>query len=269
MIETLTISPVQDSVRRFSGLDRLLGVRSAMSVRNSHVVVVGIGGVGSWAAEALARSGIGRMTLVDMDHISESNINRQVHALQPTIGMSKVQAMQERIRLINADCTVRCVDDFVSPDNWLKLLPDDADAVIEACDQVSSKVAMADWARRNKSIFISVGAAGGKRQAHLVQIADLGDVTHDPLLSQVRYRLRKEFGAPKGGKKLGVSCVFSQEAVVGPDSSCALSTDGTLNCHGYGSLVTVTASFGMCAAGWVINKISKDHAIEAPIDAII
>jgi tRNA A37 threonylcarbamoyladenosine dehydratase len=255
--EVSSSSLVQDSTRRFSGLDRLFGVDNAKLVRESHVVVVGIGGVGSWAAEALARTGVGCLTLVDMDHISESNINRQVHALNPTIGMSKVLAMKERIRLINADCVVCCIDDFATPDNWTNLVPSGVDAVIEACDQVSSKVAMADWARRNKGIYISVGAAGGKRHAHKVQISDLSEVTHDPLLAQVRYRLRKEYGAPKERKQMGVSCVFSQEAVVGPDISCVAPTDGSLNCHGYGSLVTVTAAFGMCAAGWVINKISQ------------
>jgi tRNA threonylcarbamoyladenosine dehydratase len=246
-----------DFARRFSGLDRLFGVVPAESVRKAHVAVIGIGGVGSWAVEALARTGVGHLTLIDMDHIAESNINRQVHALSSTLGMSKIQAMQDRIALINPLCVVRCIDAFVEPLNWPHILPDGVDAVIDACDQVQSKAAMADWARHHDKNFISVGAAGGKRHAYKVDIADLSETTHDPLLANVRYRLRKQFGAPRLGKKIGVACIFSREPVTGPDASCATSTDGTLNCHGYGSIVSVTATFGLCAAGWVIDKISE------------
>lgn len=250
-----------DLARRFSGLDRLYSVKGGDAIRHSHVVVVGVGGVGSWAAEALARSGVGRLTLIDMDHIAESNINRQVHALTPTLGMAKVQAMRERIRDINPACLVQCIEDFVDPDNWSTLLPDDADAVIDACDHVKAKVAMAAWSRAQREVaFISVGAAGGKRLAHKIDIADLSETTHDPLMAQVRYQLRKVYGAPREGKKMGVSCVFSREAVAPPDPSCALQGDGSLNCHGYGSVVSVTATFGMCAAGWVLDKFSSSAA---------
>lgn len=246
-----------DLQRRFSGLERLYGVPQAQRVRHSHVAVVGIGGVGSWAAEALARSGVGRITLIDMDHVAESNINRQVHALSTTLGKAKVTAMQERIALINPACTVQCIDAFVESDNWPAILPPEVDAVIDACDQVKAKTAMADWARRNKSLFIAVGAAGGKRLAHAIDIADLSEATHDPLLAQLRYRLRKFHQAPRDGKRMGVACVFSREAVKPADASCAVQGDHTLNCHGYGSTVTVTATFGMCAAGWILDKISE------------
>ncbi|PQA78294.1 ThiF family adenylyltransferase [Rhodoferax sp. TS-BS-61-7] len=246
-----------DLARRFSGLDRLLGVAPADRVRLAHVMVVGIGGVGSWAAEALARSGVGRLTLVDMDHISESNINRQLHALSSTLGMSKIEAMRQRIALINPACDVHCLDTFADADNWASLVAGGVDAVLDACDQVRTKTAMAAWAVTTKTPFITVGAAGGKRLAHAVDIADLSETTHDPLLAQLRYRLRKEHSAPKNGKKMRVACVFSKEAVAGPDASCAVESDGSLNCHGYGSLVTVTATFGMCAAGWIIDKISR------------
>lgn len=246
-----------DLVRRFSGLDRLLGMTPADRVRHAHVMVVGIGGVGSWAAEALARSGVGRLTLVDMDHVSESNINRQLHALSSTLGMAKIEAMRQRIALINPACDVRCLDTFADAENWNSLVADGVDAVLDACDQVRTKTVMAAWAVRTRTLFITVGAAGGKRMAHAVDIADLSESTHDPLLAQVRYRLRKEHAAPKDGKKMRVACVFSKEAVAGPDASCAVESDGSLNCHGYGSLVTVTATFGMCAAGWIIDKISR------------
>lgn len=251
-----------DAQRRFGGLQRLYGLNGAQQIRASHVVVVGIGGVGSWAAEALARSGVGRLTLIDMDHIAPSNINRQIHALTPTIGQAKVLAMQERIASIHPSCQVITVDDFVTPENWPGLLTHPVDAVIDACDQMSAKLAMAQWARKTGQCFITVGAAGGKRLAHKVDIDDLVATTHDPLLAQLRYRLRKHDGAPRGGKKIGVPCVFSREAVAGPDASCQLeaggSPDGSLNCHGYGSVVAVTATFGQCAAGWVLDRLAHN-----------
>lgn len=243
--------------RRFGGLERLYGVLGARKIRDAHVAVVGIGGVGSWAVEALARSGVGRVTLFDLDHVSESNINRQIHATNLTLGQAKVQAMRDRIALINPDCDVQCVEEFVDPDNWHQLVPNDCHAVIDACDQVLAKTALAAWALQVDVAFISVGAAGGKRHAHWVDIDDLSKVTHDPLLAQVRNRLRKNHAAPREGKKIGITCVFSPEAVVPPDASCTLDGDGSLNCHGYGSVVSVTATFGQCAAGWAMNEISR------------
>jgi tRNA A37 threonylcarbamoyladenosine dehydratase len=195
-----------------------------------------------------------------MDHVAESNINRQIHALSGTVGQAKVVAMRERIAQINPGCTVQCVDDFVDAENWPQLLGGvEVDAVIDACDQVKAKTAMAAWALAGKRCFIAVGAAGGKRHAHKVDIDDLSATTHDPLLAQLRYRLRKQHRAARDGKKMGVVCVFSREAVAPPDASCMLGAegDGSLNCHGYGSTVAVTATFGQCAAGWVIDKLAK------------
>lgn len=253
-----------DFARRFGGLGRLFGVAPAQRIWRAHVAVVGLGGVGSWAAEALARSGVARLTLVDMDHVSESNINRQVQALGSTLGMSKVEAMRERIALIHPSCVVDAVDAFVAPDNWPGLLPAGVDAVLDACDQMQAKVAMAHWARSQNACFVTVGAAGGKRHSQYVEVADLSQVTHDPLLAQLRYRLRKFHAAPKEGKRMGVHCVFSREAVVGADATSSTQSDGGLNCHGYGSSVTVTASFGLAAAGWLMNKISSASAEVAP-----
>lgn len=245
-----------DADRRFGGLERLYGLAGAQRIRGAHVAVIGIGGVGSWAVEALARSGVGRLTLIDLDHVAESNINRQIHALETTLGQAKVLAMGDRIAQINPDCVVQCIEEFVEPDNWPGLLPPGVDAVIDACDQVRAKTAMAAWALRSKTIFVTVGAAGGKRLAHQVDIEDLSKTTHDPLLAQLRYRLRREHGAARDAKKIGVPCVFSRESVRQPDASCDVEGDGTLNCSGYGSLVSVTATFGQCAAGWVMNEIS-------------
>lgn len=247
-----------DLERRFGGLARLYGPQGAANIRAAHVAIVGLGGVGSWAAEALARSGVDRLTLIDLDHVSESNINRQVQATEATVGQAKVLAMRDRIAVIHPLCQVTCIEEFVTPDNWLQLLPAGVDAVIDACDQVKTKVAMAAWSRQARVNFISVGAAGGKRLAHLVDIDDLAKTTHDPLLAQLRYRLRKEHAAAREGRSMGVSCVFSREAVKQPDTSCEVGmTDGTLNCHGYGSVVSVTATFGQCAAGWVLDKLAN------------
>lgn len=269
-----------DLERRFGGLARLYGVAGSQRIRAAHVVVVGLGGVGSWAAEAAARSGVARLTLVDLDHIAESNINRQVHALDNTLGQAKVQAMRERIAQINPHCQVDCIEEFVDAENWpLVLGLGDAFnhaglAVIDACDQVRAKTAMAAWAISIKATFISVGAAGGKRLAHRVDIDDVSLVTHDPLLAQMRYRLRKEHGASRQGK-IGVACVFSREPVLQPTSAKGVDpqelhtenildaqgdlttqSDGSLNCHGYGSVVSVTSTFGLCATGWVLSKIA-------------
>jgi tRNA A37 threonylcarbamoyladenosine dehydratase len=272
-----------DLDRRFGGLARLYGTAGAQRIRAAHIVVVGLGGVGSWAAEAAARSGVARLTLVDLDHIAESNINRQVHALGNTLGQAKVQAMRERIAQINPSCKVDCIEEFVDAGNWPDVLAlgDRFDygqlAVIDACDQVRAKTAMAAWAIRGKATLISVGAAGGKRLAHRVDIEDLSLVTHDPLLAQMRYRLRKEHGASRQGK-IGVACVFSREAVLQPATPKAqevqeaqgspgmeivqvqgdevAQSDGSLNCHGYGSVVSVTSTFGVCATGWALSKIA-------------
>ena len=258
-----------DLERRFGGLARLYGTEGAAKIRAAHVVVVGIGGVGSWAAEALARSGVARLTLIDLDHIAESNINRQIHALGSTLGQSKVQAMRERIVDINPDCDVRCVEEFADPANWPGVAGLDLNndvSILDACDQVKAKTIMAAWALQHKVSFITVGAAGGKRHAHKVEIDDLALTTHDPLLAQLRYRLRKEHGAARQGK-MGTSCVFSRESVIQPATNADTpQTDNNLNCHGYGSVVSVTATFGICAAGWLLDKIaSSSFAKQAKI----
>lgn len=246
------------SARRFSGLDRLYGVEGAARIRRARVAVIGIGGVGSWAAEALARSGVAQITLIDLDHVAESNINRQIQAVEGTIGQAKVVAMRNRIAEINPACVVHGIEEFVDADNWPGLMTQPVDAVIDACDQIKAKLAIAVWAKKTKVIHLAVGAAGGKRYAHKVDIDDLAHTTHDPLLAQLRYRMRKHHHAPREGKKIGVACVFSREAVAPPDPSCQLAGDGSLNCSGYGSVVAVTATFGQCAAGWVIDKLAEN-----------
>lgn len=235
-----------DLERRFGALRRLYGDAGYARIRAGHVAIVGLGGVGSWAAEALARSGVAALTLVDLDHVAESNVNRQVQALGSTLGMAKADALQARIADIHPGCAVVAVDAFVDAGNWPGLLARRADVVIDACDDVRAKAVLAAWARASATPLVAVGAAGGKRAAELVEVGDLADVTHDPMLASLRQRLRKEHAAPHAGP-LGVCCVFSREPVALPARD-GCEVDGSLNCHGYGSSVAVTATFGMVAA---------------------
>jgi tRNA A37 threonylcarbamoyladenosine dehydratase len=257
-----------DLERRFGALSRIYGQSGAARIRDAHVAVVGIGGVGSWAVEALARSGVARITLIDMDHVAESNVNRQIHALTATIGMSKIGAMEQRVLQINPQAALQCVDDFVTPENWPDILPSGVNAVIDACDQISAKYAMAQWSLKSRIPFVTVGAAGGKRLGQAVEVQDLADVTHDPLLAKMRYRLRREKLVKANAARMNVACVFSREPVQKPVQTCETTNDGSLNCHGYGSMVSVTAVFGMVAAGWVIEKLSNSVRM-TKISAII
>jgi tRNA threonylcarbamoyladenosine dehydratase len=245
-----------DLERRFGGLRRLYGDEGYARLRAARVAVVGVGGVGSWAAEALARCGVAALTLIDLDHVAESNINRQVQALGATLGQAKVQALAERIADIHPGCEVHRVEAFADADNWHALLPHAVDAVIDACDQVRAKHALAAWARRNEGIaFVCAGAAGGKQLPQQVQVDDLANTTHDPLLAALRQRLRKSDDAPRGGS-IGVRCVFSRESVRLPDeAACAADVQADLNCHGYGSSVMVTATFGLAAASDVVQQL--------------
>lgn len=253
-----------DLERRFGGLRRLHGDAAYQRLRGLRLAVVGLGGVGSWAAEALARSGVAALTLIDLDHVSESNVNRQVQALGCTLGQAKAQALAGRIADIHPGCEVLTVEDFVSPENWPALLNGPGqvashrlDGLIDACDQVRAKAVLAAWARSRAMPFVTVGAAGGKRMPHRVQVEDLATITHDPLLASLRQRLRKEYGAERSGP-LGVSAVFSREPVLqlqparSPGQACEVA--GDLSCHGYGSTVTVTATFGMVAAAVLMEQ---------------
>ena len=269
-----------DLERRFGGLRRLYGDAGYARVRSARVAVVGLGGVGSWTVEALARSGVARLVLFDLDHVAESNINRQVQALGRTLGQAKGEALRERIADIHPGCEVVVIDDFVGPDNWPALLPAPVDALIDACDQVRAKLALAEWALREQVPLVCVGAAGGKQQPQRVEVEDLQDTTHDPLLASLRQRLRKAQAAPRQGR-IGLRCVFSREAVARPiEAACdvagtpdaAPATPGApLACHGYGSSVTVTATFGMVAAAEALAHLQAQprarQQAQAPVSA--
>jgi tRNA A37 threonylcarbamoyladenosine dehydratase len=235
-----------DDERRFGGLRRLYGDAGYERLRAARIAVVGVGGVGSWAAEALARCGVAALTLIDLDHVAESNVNRQVQALGATLGMAKVQALRERIADIHPGCVLHLVEEFVDEANWPALLTAPVDVVIDACDQLRAKAAMAAWSLGGGAPLVVAGAAGGKRKPQAIEVGDLAEVTHDPLLASLRQRLRQRHGAARQGP-MGLRCVFSREAVQRPDESdCDI--EGNLNCHGYGSTVTVTAAFGLVAA---------------------
>jgi tRNA A37 threonylcarbamoyladenosine dehydratase len=243
-----------DLERRFGGLRRLYGDAAYARIRAARVAIVGVGGVGSWAAEALARSGVAGLVLIDLDHVAESNINRQVQATGATLGQAKVQALAERIADIHPGCTVSAIEEFVDESNWPALLPQPVDVVIDACDQVRAKAALAAWALHGAAPLVIAGAAGGKRKPQAIEVDDLANTTHDPLLASLRQRLRKQHGAARSGK-IGLRCVFSRESVATPGGG-ACDVDGSLNCHGYGSSVTVTAAFGMACAGVALEFAS-------------
>lgn len=239
-----------DLERRFGGLRRLHGDTAYQRLRGARFAVVGLGGVGSWAVEALARSGVAALTLIDLDQVSESNINRQIQALGSTVGMAKAEALRLRIADIHPGCAVQVIEEFVEPDNWPALIGGATfDGLLDCCDQVRAKATLAAWARGLRLPFVTVGAAGGKREPHRVQIDDLSATTHDPLLASLRQRLRKHHGAPRAGR-MDVACVYSREPVQLPQPAgeAACEVDGSLNCQGYGSSVAVTATFGLCAA---------------------
>jgi tRNA A37 threonylcarbamoyladenosine dehydratase len=257
--ELLAAASQPDPHRRFGGLRRLHGVAGYERLRAARVAVVGVGGVGSWAAEALARSGVARLVLIDLDNIAESNINRQVHALESTLGQAKVVALQQRIAQIHPECQVDAIEEFIDEANVATLLDAGAiDGVIDCCDQVRAKAAIAAWAQQHGKALVTVGAAGGKHQPQAVEVADLGQVTHDPLLASLRQRLRQRHEGERKGA-MGVPCVFSREAVLPPQDACETGStgDGSLNCAGFGSSVTVTATFGMVAAAQMIERLIK------------
>jgi tRNA A37 threonylcarbamoyladenosine dehydratase len=243
-----------DNERRFGGIDRLYGAGSVGRLAQAHVAVIGIGGVGSWAAEALARSGVGRLTLVDLDHVAESNINRQCHALSATLGQAKVQAMAARIAEINPDCRVALVEEFVTADEPGRLIPADA-LVVDAIDQIKAKAALIACCRTRGQALVTTGGAGGKTDPTQIRVTDLAQTTHDALAASLRAELRRHHDFPRQGP-FGIECVHSIEAGRRPAEACTTAPGSHgLNCAGYGSSVCVTASFGFAAASRALLAI--------------
>ena len=257
-----------DPDRRFGGVARLYGRAALARFRTAHVCVIGIGGVGSWVAESLARSAIGHLTLIDLDHVAESNVNRQVHALGDEFGKAKVTAMAERIRAINPDCQVDEVEDFVEMDNLEATLARGYDFVVDAIDGVKAKAALIAFCRERGIPLVTVGGAGGQKDPTRVQVRDLARTEQEPLLARVRKMLRQKYGFPRSVKqKFHIEAVFSDEQIVmpvGEDAACDVDSHETtdpvgitgLNCAGYGSSVCVTATFGLVAASRVLAALA-------------
>lgn len=250
--------------RRFAGIARLYGVEGLARLRAAHVAVVGIGGVGSWAAEAMARSGVGEISLFDMDDVCVSNSNRQLHALDSTVGRPKVEVMAERIRAINPDCIVHAVSDFVTRDTMAECITPDMDFVIDCIDSVNAKAALISWCKRRKIQMVTTGGAGGQIDPTLIQIADLNRTFNDPLASKVRSTLRRDYGFSRTpNRHYSVPCVFSTEQLryPKPDGSICLEKkfvgEGVkLDCAGgFGAVMMVTATFGMVAATRAVDKL--------------
>lgn len=249
-----------ETERRFGGIARLYGADGLRRLQAAHVCVVGVGGVGSWAVEALARSGVGELTLIDLDNIAISNVNRQLHALTPDFGKAKVTALRERIAQIAPHSIVHEIEDFVSEENLPEIFRQPYDFVIDAIDQNRVKVAMAVHFVQHKQPFIMSGSAGGQRNPALIETADLSQTTQDPLLSNIRYTLRKKHGFARDGK-MRVPCVYSREQITPPQIQAACDTDNAapqgLSCAGYGASMLVTASFGLHCATAAIEHIVK------------
>jgi tRNA A37 threonylcarbamoyladenosine dehydratase len=248
-----------DFARRFGGVARLDGDAALARYRAAHACIVGIGGVGSWAAEALARSGVGRLTLIDLDHVAESNINRQAHAVEENLGKAKTAAMAERIRGINPECVLTEIDEFVSPENAAQLLDGGFDVVVDAIDQVRAKVAMIAFCHARGTPVVVAGGAGGKGDPGCIRIDDLARSEQDPLLAKVRAQLRREHAFPRDAKKrFGIAAVYSTEPLHRPAAACAASAAATgLSCAGFGSSMCVTASFGLFAAAAALQTLRE------------
>lgn len=251
--------------QRFSGIGRLYGQQALGVFSQSHVCVVGIGGVGTWAAEALARSGIGQITLIDLDDICVTNTNRQIHALKQHVGLSKTEVMAQRIKDINPECVVNEIEDFITPDNLFDYISKDFDYVVDAIDSIRAKVALIAYCKRNKIKLITTGGAGGQMDPSQVQITDLAKTIQDPLAAKVRNELRRHYNFSKNTKrKFGIDCVFSTEQLTYPDGEggvCHAKTqsDGVMKmdcASGFGASSAVTGCFGFMAVSRVLKKLA-------------
>jgi tRNA A37 threonylcarbamoyladenosine dehydratase len=265
-----------DFERRFGGVARLYGKSALERFRTAHVCVVGVGGVGSWIVEALARTAIGKLTLIDLDNVAESNINRQIQALSSTIGQAKIDALKARIDAINPFCEVTLVEDFIEPDNLAELIGGHGfDYVVDAIDSVKAKAALVAFCRDHALPLVMIGSAGGQVDPTKIAVRDLARTEQEPLLKKVRKILRSHYGFARGEKaKYHIDAVFSMEPLRYPEDDPTCSIDGDerhsvtgLNCAGFGSSMVVTATFGMIAASHVLNQLaaSVKQPVEQPV----
>ncbi|RUO65987.1 tRNA A37 threonylcarbamoyladenosine dehydratase [Pseudidiomarina planktonica] len=249
---------------RFSGVSRVYGQPQLQRLQQHHVAVVGLGGVGSWAVEALARTGIGALTLIDLDDICLTNINRQLPALTSTVGQLKTEVLAARVKDINPDCEVRIIDDFLTADNLEACLGEPVTAVLDAIDSVNTKAALIAWCKRRKLPLVTCGGAGGQLDPGSVTMADLAKAEQDPLLAKVRSQLRRDYNFTKNPKrKFGVQAIYSTEQLRYPtgDGGISMAKPGAgsmrMDCStGFGASMMVTTTFAMHAVAALLKKIT-------------
>jgi tRNA A37 threonylcarbamoyladenosine dehydratase len=253
---------------RFSGIGRLYGIKAMEKIRNSHVLVIGIGGVGSWVAESLARTGIGGLTLVDLDDVCVTNVNRQIHAITSTVGKYKVEVMKERLLEIQPSCHIDVKQCFFSPKNLENVFDKKYDYVIDACDDFTNKLHLIDYCRKHNLPLVVMGGAGGKTDPLQIRVSDMAFSQNDRLLQRLRKKLRQEFEFPREDAEFGVLAVWSHERAVYPTSDgCttekAPAYSGNMDCNeGFGSASFVTGSFAFVTSSLVIKEITKGIVIK-------
>lgn len=243
--------------RRFAGVAKIYGEDSFSHYEKSHVMVIGIGGVGSWAVEALARSGVGELSLVDMDVVAASNINRQLPAMSTTLGHEKIAVMAERCHAINPRIKINLIDDYLTPENIKEILAGNPDLILDCIDDVKAKFALMLHCRFNKIPLIVSGGAGGKLDPLKIRVADLSKTEQDPMLAKLRAQLRGKGICKKPKEKFGITCVYS---IDNPFSSADVCASAGLRCGGYGSAVVVTSSFAMVAVAEGLKKLESKRA---------
>ncbi len=256
--------------RRFGAVESLYGKQALRNFNQAHVMIIGVGGVGSWVVEALARNGIGKLTLIDMDVVAESNINRQLPALSSTIGRNKIDVMADRVRDINEECEITLIDDFMTKDNIQDLIAIDASYVIDCIDNSKVKAALIAWCKRNKVKILTLGGAGGQVDPSLIKISDLSRTAHDPLLSRTRRILRQNYNFSTNTKRrFSIPCVYSPEHLSYPMTDGEISNTktqneiGGLSCAGgIGSSVMVTGSFAFMAVSYVLKKLAGEKTAQ-------
>ncbi|WP_417436036.1 tRNA cyclic N6-threonylcarbamoyladenosine(37) synthase TcdA [Idiomarina abyssalis] len=253
--------------QRFGGVSRVYGQQALNHFQQLHIVVAGLGGVGSWAVEALARTGIGKLTLIDLDDVCTTNINRQLPAIDDTIGQLKTEVLAQRVKSINPNCEVKVIDDFLLPENFEEYLTG-ADAVLDAIDSVNTKAALVAWCKRRKLRLVVCGGAGGQIDPGMIRVGDLAKAKQDPLLAKVRSQLRRDYGFSKNPKrKWGVDCVYSEEQLRYPvisgeqEGEVTLQKPGSgsmrMDCSsGFGAAMVVTCSFAMQATATLLKRLA-------------
>lgn len=250
---------------RFGGIGRLYGMKALDKIRGSRILVIGIGGVGSWVAEAMARTGIGHMTLVDLDDVCVTNINRQIHAINPTVGKFKVDVMRERVQQINPYCEVDTKQCFFNPKNLENIFDKQYDFVVDACDDFTNKAVLIEYCRNNKIHLMTMGAAGGKKDPSQIRVTDLSVTENDKFLARLRKKLRQEHAFPSAEEgDFGVWAVWSHERAVYPTADGCISHKPpgfakNMDCsEGFGSASFLTGAMAFHASSVVLRELTKD-----------